>query len=69
MHGKVGVGAAQGGDEMVLPSGNGSFCCISMMDVGWDELIVDDICFDEGLEFSWSFIVQGAENWLQATGL
>jgi hypothetical protein len=47
---KVGIGAAESGDEVRLPSLDGAFGGVASMGVWWDQLKVDVIVVHECFE-------------------
>ncbi len=67
MQWKVGIGAAQTSDEVVLKGADGSFCCIAPMDVGRRELKIDMLGVHEGLEGIRGFIVKALEGGSEPT--
>ena len=58
MHGKLLVGGAEAGREMVLEGLDGSLGDITTMDVRWHELVVDAFCFDGAFKRGGGFIIQ-----------
>ena len=64
--GELFVGGAKARDKMVFERLNGSFCRISAVDVGWDQLIVDSFLSNGSFEGSGCFVVELLESWLES---
>ena len=63
----VSVCAIEDGDEVSLECLNCSFCWVSLMHVGVDQLAVKVLCFDACNEAVGHFVVQAVEDWLHSS--
>ena len=62
MEREIRVSAAQDGNKMVFPCGDGTFGCIPTVDMRRDKLKGHAAFFHEVLELAWGFVVQNAED-------
>ena len=58
MEGKIGVGAAEARDEVVLEGADSSFGGVGSVHAGWDELWLDGVCCHELEKDVGTFIVE-----------
>ena len=58
MEGKVWVGAAESGNEVVFEYADGAFGGIASVDLRWCELVIDVFCGEELLEGNRGFVVE-----------
>jgi hypothetical protein len=65
VHGETGIKATEANDEVILPSGNGSFSSIAAMLVRRHKLEVDGIGMHESFEVTGGFVVKSVEVGLQ----
>jgi len=62
MEREIWIGAAQNGNEVIFPGGDGTFCCIPTVDMRRDKLKGHAALFHEILELSWGFVVENTED-------
>jgi hypothetical protein len=65
MHGEIGVGTAETGNEMVFEGSDGPFCCIATVDARGNKLEVNGFFVEFLLQSVGAFIVKFVELGLQ----